>query len=138
MSVGSHFRLPWTGLLLGGVKKPLFDANSNMVAFQLQPSVNGLTALSGGGQSGATPLTAMLNRVTTVAAAGDSVMLPPSIPGSEITVANAAAANSMNVFPQSGDAINALSANAAFAVAANKTAAFVCMVAGTWHAILSA
>jgi hypothetical protein len=98
----------------------------------------GLTAKAGGGQSGATALTADINRVTTVATAADSVLLPTSDPGAEITVINAAAANSMNVFPQSGDAINALSANAAFAVAAGKTCTFFCTTAGVWHTQLSA
>jgi hypothetical protein len=37
-----------------------------------------------------------------------------------------------------GDAINALSANAAFAMAANKAAEFVCAVDGTWNSILTA
>jgi hypothetical protein len=99
---------------------------------------NGLTAHAGGGQGSALALTASINRVTTVATAADSVSLPPSLPGLAITVINAAAANSLNVFPVSGDAINALSANTAFAMAANKTATFYCAVAGTWNSNLTA
>ncbi len=101
-------------------------------------AVNGLTAHAGGGQGSATPLTASLNRVTTVGSANDSVVLPASAVGLEITVVNAAASNSMNVFPASGEAINALSANTAFAVAAGKTATFYCTNTGQWHSILSA
>lgn len=107
-------------------------------ALPLSSTANGLTAHSGGGQGSALPLTASINRVTTVAAANDSVLLPASIPGSQIMVVNAAAANSMNVFPQTGDAINALAANTAFAMAANKTANFICAVAGTWNSNLTA
>jgi hypothetical protein len=99
---------------------------------------NGITAFSGGGQSSAVALISCLNRVTTVAAAGDSIKLPVASAGMQITVANAAATNSMNIFPASGDAINALGVNAAFACAAGKNVAFSCMVAGQWHAILSA
>ena len=99
---------------------------------------NGITAHSGGGQGSAVPLTTVLNRVTTVAAAGDSVLMPASVAGMQITIANAAATNSMNVFPATGDAINALAANAAYALAAGKTATLYCTVAGTWHALLSA
>jgi hypothetical protein len=44
----------------------------------------------------------------------------------------------MNVFPASGEAINALGANAAFALAAGKTATFYCYTAAQWHSILSA
>lgn len=101
-------------------------------------STNGITAHAGGGQGSATPLTTVLNRVTTVATGGDSVLLPASAAGLQITVTNAAASNSMNVFPASGETINALSANAAFAVAAGKTATFSCSVTGQWHSILSA
>lgn len=106
--------------------------------YRYYTTVDSLTAHAGGGQGSATPLTAMFNRVTTVATAADSVVLPASVAGMCITVTNAAAANSMNVFPASGDAINALAANAAFAMAAGKTAEFVCITAGQWHAILSA
>jgi hypothetical protein len=98
---------------------------------------NGITAHAGGGQGSAVPLTTVINRVTTVGTAGDSVVMPASAPGMQIMVANAAA-NSMNVFPASGDAINALGANAAYALAAGKTATLYCANAGQWHALLSA
>lgn len=102
------------------------------------PATDSITAHAGGGQTNATKLTSVLNRVTTVASAADSVELPASIAGLEITIINAAASNSMNVFPATGEAINALSANSAFAVAAGKTATFYCVTAGQWHSILSA
>jgi hypothetical protein len=53
-------------------------------------------------------------------------------------VVNAAAANSMNVFPAVGEKINALAANAAFAVAANKVAVFYVTGPGQWHSLLTA
>jgi hypothetical protein len=103
-----------------------------------QSFTNGITAFAGGGQASAVALTTCINRITTVGTAADSVKLPAAVAGLSIYVANAAAANSLNVFPATGDAINALAANAAFAIAANKTATFVCANAGQWHAILSA
>lgn len=99
---------------------------------------NGLVAKAGGGQSGATLCDADINRFVTVATAADSGLLPPSVPGMEITVNNAAAANSMNLFPATGEQINAAGANAAFAIAAGKSAVFSCAVAGQWHAVLTA
>jgi len=99
---------------------------------------DGLTAHAGGGQGSATALPAQINRVTTVASANDSVVLPAAKAGLQVTVVNAAAANSMNVFPATGDAINALGANAAYAMTANKTAQFFCTANGQWHAVLSA
>jgi hypothetical protein len=98
---------------------------------------NGIVARAGGGQSLATPLTATMNRVITVATAADSVLLPVARAGAFVVVVNSAAA-SMNVFPTTGGVINALSANAAFAMAANKTAYFFCVVDGIWNSILTA
>lgn len=115
------------------------DVDYSIGTGRVQKSVvNGLTAKAGGGQSGATLCTADVNRVTTVATAADSVLLPAALPGVEVTVINAAAANSMNVFPATGDAINALSANTALAVAANKHVIFSCAVAGVWNSNLTA
>jgi hypothetical protein len=101
-------------------------------------TTNGITAFATGGQASAVQLTTVINRVTTVGSAADSVKLPAAVAGLSITVTNAAAANSMNVFPATGDAINALTANTALAVAANKTAVFSCAVAGQWHSVLTA
>jgi hypothetical protein len=98
---------------------------------------SGITANPGGGQPNAVQLASNVNRVTTVATAGDSVLLPVATPGMAIMVINAAA-NSLNVFPSSGDAINVLGANNAFAIAATKVVAFVCANTGQWHTILTA
>ena len=103
-----------------------------------QSAQDGLTAKAGGGQGGGPTINRMINRVTTVATAADSITLPVSARGLTITIVNAAAANSMNVFPNTGDAINALAANAAYALAAGKTATFYCTAAGQWHTVLSA
>ncbi len=99
--------------------------------------LNAITAFAGGGQTNATALPAAVNRVTTVATSADSVMLPTAKAGLQIFVKNTSA-NSLNVFPASGDAINALSANAAYALATVKAAYFVCAVDGTWDTILTA
>jgi hypothetical protein len=97
-----------------------------------------LTAFAGGGQASALPLNYRISRVTTVASAADSVVLPVGVPSMQMTVINAAASNSMNVFPATGDNINALGANTAFAVAANKAVIFTCTAVGQWHANLTA
>lgn len=107
---------------------------------------SGLTAHAGGGQANALALTSQGNQISTVATAADSVVLPPAVAGLEISVTNNAAANAANVYPASatqggvagGDAINALGVNAAFSLAANKTALFICNVTGVWAAVLTA
>jgi hypothetical protein len=116
----------------------LIDPPIKQILLDQRSVSNALTAFAGGGQAGSLLLTSAINRVTTVGTAADSVLLPPARAGVRVVVINAAAANSMNVFPSTGDAINALSANAAFAMAANKAAEFVCAVDGTWNSILTA
>lgn len=100
-------------------------------------TANGLTALAGGGQTGATLLAADINRFTTVGTAADSAILPVSVAGMVIEVINSGA-NSMTVYPAVGETINALSANTGLAVAAGKTISFVCPVAGKFFGLLSA
>lgn len=100
-------------------------------------AANGITARAGGGQANATALTKAINRVTTVGTAGDSVKLPAAKAGASIAVINSTA-TSMNVFPQTGEDINDLGDNAAYAVAANKAVMFLCAVDGTWDTILTA
>lgn len=100
-----------------------------------------LTALAGGAQAG-TALNIGYNRFTVVATAGDSAQLPALGGGVVVVVTNADASDSMNVFPQTGGIINAGAANAAFAVAAGKTAIFFQAIdtsgATIWYAVLTA
>jgi hypothetical protein len=101
-------------------------------SLQTSSAVNSLTAFAGGGQGSAVALTASVNRVTTVASVGDSVKLPASAVGLIIAVSNAAA-NAMDVFPATGDAINSLAINTALRISGGTTVTFWCSVAGTWH-----
>lgn len=101
-------------------------------------STSGLTATSGGTQGPALPLPSIMNEITTVAAANDSVLLPKAAAGMSVIVKNSAASNSMNVFPYVGDAINVLSVNAAYALAVTKTVEFICFTDGFWDTNLTA
>lgn len=130
-----------TGAAISGAVAGTTATFSGLVslAAMLQLSrTNAITAHSGGGQGSAVPLTTVINRVTIVAAGGDSVVLQPSVAGEFQIVINAAAANAMNVFPATGEAINALAANTAISVAANKVIVFWCAVVGTWNSLLTA
>jgi hypothetical protein len=106
--------------------------------FQTLSAKDNITAYNGGGQANATLLTAMINRVVTIVAGGDSAKLPVSAPGMSILVTNAAAVNYVNVFPQVGEQINALGVNVSFNIAPTKTCEFICHTAGQWHTLLSA
>jgi hypothetical protein len=94
-----------------------------------------LVAKVGGGQGGGPAINRMLNRIITVASAGDSITLPASAAGMEVTVTNAAAVNAMNVFPAVGDQINAAGVNAAVSVVVTHTVTFICYTAGQGHSL---
>jgi hypothetical protein len=64
-----------------------------------------LVANPGGGQANATMLPCMFNRVVTVTNPGDSVRLPPALPGADIMVLNVGA-NPMAVFGSGTDQID--------------------------------
>lgn len=119
-------------------------ANTQFQGQQLQAhyydfsATDGLTALAGGAQGGTSLADYQVNRFTTVASANDSAQLPAAKAGRMRIVTNAAAANSLVVFPQTGEFINALTVNSGFTIAANKTAIFVCAVDGTWNSLLTA
>src|SRR5258708_9836182 len=94
----------------------------------------GITALAGGGQTGATALTAEVSRVDTVASGNDSVSLrkitlatpfeaKPGGLGFIMFVRNNGA-NSMQVFGATPDTINAVATGTGVAVGSGKSAIF--------------
>lgn len=96
---------------------------------------DGFVALASGGQTGATQLFGTIARVSTVANAADSVMLPASN-GQPIVVINGDT-NSMQVFGQAGDTINGVATGTGVAQAAGKTALYVSPAPGVWFRLLS-
>ena len=98
-----------------------------------QTAVSALTAHSGGTQAGALALTNAVNNVTTVAAAGDSVKLPASAAGLEITIANNGA-NSMQVYGAGTDTINGVATATGVAQLPGQVVVYTCAVAGNWLA----
>ncbi|HZU32609.1 MAG TPA: hypothetical protein VFB79_15940 [Candidatus Angelobacter sp.] len=141
MAIGLKQKGP-LGFTIAGNGAHTYDTDGNFASLeaQLGSGANNITAHAGGGQGSATPLTTAYNRVTTVATAADSVLLGATTNGPQppTVVRNDAATNSLNVFPSTGDAINNLAANAAFAVPAGKSAIFFCVAAGQWITVLSA
>lgn len=93
---------------------------------------DGLTALAGGGQAGATLINARLNRFTTVASIGDSGILQPAIAGNIIRVNNSGA-NSMDVFPAVGEQIDNLGVDSATQLFSGSGATFYCYTTGRWR-----
>nr|SMH63352.1 Hypothetical protein FSTVLC9_317 [Faustovirus] len=96
----------------------------------------GITAFATGGQASATLLTFPVNIVATVATAGDSVKLPVAADWEDrLIVVKNTAANSMDLFPNTGDNINALGDDTALAVAAGVSVQLVSVGSGTWQVV---
>jgi hypothetical protein len=88
-------------------------------------------------QAGATALTSYINVVTTGNAA-DGVKLPASYGLGDMVIIVNISGVSLNVYPNTGGAINGGSANAAKALAANMSGKYVSLGSENWGAILSA
>lgn len=77
-------------------------------------SEGAITALVGGGQTGATALSYIINNISTVATAGDSVVLPTATVGKVVYVLVASGATaSPDIFPATGAQLGVLAANTA-------------------------
>lgn len=92
----------------------------------------GLTALAGGGQTGATALVQGVNEVTTVATAADSVKLPTAVAGLRVIVKNDGAA-ALAVFPFLADTIDDGSANASVTVQPGVSVSFTAINTINWE-----
>jgi hypothetical protein len=89
----------------------------------------GITA-AGTDQAGATALTTERNNVTTVAA-NAGVRLPAAVGGEAILVVSGGA-NALKVYPATGDAIDALAANAAFTQAVGDRTVYYAVSNALW------
>jgi len=109
----------------------------NAITDMLTSFAGAIIALAGGGFAGAPTINAAFNEITVAATGGDSVALPSAQVGLAITITNSGA-QSVNVFPQPTDIINAGAAGAAIALAAAATADYVCTKTGVWKRYASA
>lgn len=134
INVGGTYNAETTGY--DGGTNFFFQVNSTFTSLlPINPTSStqtGLTAHAGGGQTNGTPLNPGFNQFSTVTTAADSATLPTNVLGNTVVVTNNGA-SSMNVFPATGDTINALSANAALAVAPGATTIFIGSTATGWY-----
>jgi hypothetical protein len=105
--------------------------------FFLESSQDNITATAGGGQSAAYQIVSQTARITTVATAGDSVMLPPAKAGMELLVINHGA-NAMQVFGNitAGDLIDDQAAGTGVSQMANSLVIYTTTTAtspGKWY-----
>ena len=121
----------------GAVKLLLTVFERALIASAVQPtSINtrtlGITAFASGGQANAILLTTEYNVVNTVAAAGDSVKLPPAVGGLRVVVFNRGA-NALALFPNTSDVIEALAVDTSISVAAAGRVTLFCTDDTIWY-----
>ena len=122
----------------------LIDGTSLQVAIQDQQSHYSLTALAGGGASGATQLYPGIDEISVSVTTADSALLPYASAGLQVNVINNGA-QTANVWPQQANPNNEASAadiivptgggtTTSSAVTANTIASFYCYKPGYWKA----
>jgi hypothetical protein len=106
------------------------------------PSLNVLSiAAAGSTQSDATAIPANFAPALVVVSGADDlkgVKLPPAAKGKQFTVKSTGTGgltSKLNVYPATGDTINALSTNTAIAMAAGSSATFIAASATAWYTI---
>jgi len=118
-----------------------FDKTSNTVAVSGTVSSGSYfirsvgTAISAAGsvQGDATALSKEINVVSTVTA-GQGVRLPTATAGMMLIVNNTSA-NSLNVYPAAGAAINLLATNAAFTHVSNASVQYYAVSSTQWYTV---
>jgi hypothetical protein len=93
-------------------------------------TASGLTASTTQTQ-GQQPLTKEINQISVCANANDTVTLPAAVSGERITVINNGA-NTLQIYPASGDAINGGAANAASTLASGTSTVFHSYDGANW------
>ncbi len=96
---------------------------------------DGITANSTQDQSNATALTKGINRVTVVGTNGDGVKLPTAVAGLQILIINDDSAQTIQVWPATGDAIDGGSANAVDGsqISAGSARRYIAVDATNWY-----
>lgn len=107
--------------------------------FNAAAIVGGVTTLTAAGnsQGTATLLGSGNGYISICSSSGKGIQLPACSPSSSVYIFNGAA-NTASIYGQTGDAIGAGSANAAFALATKKGCIFVRVTATQWGQNLSA
>lgn len=106
-------------------------ANGYAGGLQTVSNLDGITA-AGASQGTATVLPPRMAYNVTTTAAGTGVLLPASVSGAELAVANNGA-NALLIYPNGSEKINALAASAGFSAAAGTVTILYCFTAGQWY-----
>lgn len=125
-----------TGGTLSGVTFAGTSAFTGLPTFAVMPTIPTATVAGAGTNQGTA--TAVTTGFTLVTAADDTVgvVLPTAVAGLVCIIKSSVANKILKVYPNTSDAINALSANAAISLASGPTIAmFVAYDATTWYTL---
>lgn len=106
-------------------------ANGYAGGLQTISAQDSITA-AGANQGTATVLSPRMAYNVTTTPSGTGVLLPASVSGAELTVANNGA-NALLIYPNGTEKINALAASAGFSAAAASVTILYCFTAGQWY-----
>lgn len=110
----------------------VFSANLVASSFYIRSIATGISA-AGTNQATATALTKEINVITTVSS-GEGVVLPSATAGMMLIVNNRSA-NTVNVYPASGGAINDLAANAAYVHSSGASLQYYATSSSQWYTV---
>lgn len=118
------------------------ETGTGVVVFGTSPSIAGMihdvaatVSAAGTNQGTATAITTDFV-VTTTVASGTGVILPAAALGRQIVITNKGA-NTLAIYPGSGDSIDALSANASISIQANAQVILTGVSASQWYSTLN-
>jgi filamentous hemagglutinin len=107
-------------------------ANVVVTSYHIR-SINGAVSAAGTAQGDATALTKEINVVSTVAT-GAGVVLPTAVAGM-VLIINNTSANTLNVYPASGGAVNSGSANAAYSHTSGASIQYYATSGTQWYTV---
>ena len=108
-------------------------ANVNATAYNITGVTTGISA-AGTTQGTATALSKAISVVSTVSSGANGVVLPAAVAGMSIYITNSSA-NTLNVFPASGGAINTGATNASYSQPAGSTVHYIAPTTSQWYTV---
>jgi hypothetical protein len=128
-----------TSIGVGTTDSPQFT-NLTLTGFEYLSMTTGITAGTTQSQAGATALTTQTNRVTASGTDADAVKLPTAVANALVTIINDDAAQTIAVWPNTGDTIDGGSANAVDSntLAAGNSRTYLAYDATNWVTVTNA
>jgi hypothetical protein len=123
-------------LVTGGVVAATGNVTgANLVAtsYHIRSITTGITA-AGSAQGTATALTKEINVVSTVSSGANGVVLPTAVAGM-VLIINNTSANTLNVYPASGGAVNSGSTNAAYSHTSGASIQYYATSGTQWYTV---